>query len=93
MRRTILGLEGLQATCYARNATAIRLDAEHRMNPQWPHLAGYVHDPSVFEDRHVDILTYSSARNILTFGAQHDRKNAENGGDLQLNVGGQIILR
>jgi long-chain fatty acid transport protein len=69
---TILGLKGLEVNYDAHDTLSLHTGVEYKVMPELSLMAGYVFDPSPFDANHVDILTYSTNRHILSLGASWD---------------------
>ena len=86
------GLNGLRLDYNAKDTVALRLGAEYKP-PQFHGLAlraGYWFDPSPFPDKSVDIITYSSDRNIFSAGLGLDQRNATGTG-FKFDLSAQLV--
>ncbi len=88
---TILGLRGLKVNWNGNDTLAFRFGAEYRYDSRLSLLAGYVYDPSIFDDDSVDILTYSSDRHLFSLGFSYDATDPADGRGLRIDVGGQFV--
>lgn len=89
---TILGLAGLQVDYAADDTVSIHLGGNYKLSDAWALQGGYVYDPSLFDDNHVDILSYSSDRHILSAGASYDASDETTGIGWEFTAGVQVIL-
>jgi long-subunit fatty acid transport protein len=88
---TILGLQGLSINYAADDTVSVHLGVDYKLNDRWTLQAGYVYDPSPFDDSHVDILSYSSDRHIISGGASYDGRDSKTGRGWKFAGGFQLI--
>jgi long-chain fatty acid transport protein len=89
---TILGLSGLQVNYDANDTISIHLGASYKLDDRWTLQGGYVYDPSPFDDKNVDILSYSSDRHILSLGAVYDARERDTGKGWEFTGGLQALI-
>lgn len=86
------GLNGVRLDYNAKDTVSFRLGAEYKPPelPGWAFRVGYWNDPSPFPIGSVDIITYSSDRNIYSAGVGLDQRNAKGQG-FKFDVSGQLV--
>lgn len=86
------GLNGLRLDYSAKDTVSLRLGAEYTPAelPGWAFRVGYWYDPSPFPIGTVDIITYSSDRNVFSAGVGLDQRNAKGKG-FKFDVSGQLV--
>lgn len=71
----------------ARDTFTFRTGLEYAVDNHWTLLAGYAYDQSIFDDQHVDILTYDSNRHLLSLGVMYDTRDDARQAGWTMNLG------
>lgn len=89
----LLGIiNDLQVDYDANDTFTFRTGLEYAVDRHWTLLGGYAYDQAIFDDQHVDILTYDSNRHLLSAGVMYDTRDDEREAGWTINVGAHATI-